>query len=91
MLDIENGLGLLLLRQGRYEDAELIFREVLRKRREALGVEHSETLISENNLASLLMKQKQTWESGISDVPRGVLGGYPEIKILGVRYPASPR
>jgi hypothetical protein len=33
----------------------------------------------------------QTWESGISDVPRGVLGGYPEIKILGVGYPASPR
>ena len=31
----------------------------------------------------------QTWELGISDVPKGVLNSYPETKILGVRYPAS--
>jgi hypothetical protein len=32
----------------------------------------------------------QTWESGKPGVPKGVLDGYPETKILGVGYPASP-
>jgi hypothetical protein len=32
----------------------------------------------------------QTWEPGISDVSRGMLGGYPEIQNSGVGYPAYP-
>jgi len=32
----------------------------------------------------------QTWEPGISDVSRGMLGGYPEIQNSGVEYPAYP-
>lgn len=62
-LNIENTLGLLLLRQGKFEEAEPIVREVLRKRRETLGVEHRDTLTSQNNLAGTLMKQKKYEES----------------------------
>jgi tetratricopeptide (TPR) repeat protein len=62
-LNIENTLGLLLLRQGKYEEAEPILREVLRKRRETPGMEHRDILTSQNNLAGTLMKQKKYGES----------------------------
>ena len=39
---------------------------------------------------SFVLRACQTWESGKPGVPKGVLDGYPETKILGVRYPASP-
>ncbi|KAN0108829.1 TPR-like protein [Hyaloscypha variabilis] len=62
-MNIENSLGLVLLRQEKYEQAEPILRDILRKRQETLGLDHQGTLISQNNLGGLLMKQKKYAES----------------------------
>jgi tetratricopeptide (TPR) repeat protein len=62
-LNIENSLGLVLLRQEKYDDAEPVLRKVLKSRRKVLGMEHLQTLISQNNLAGLLMKRKKFLES----------------------------
>ncbi len=62
-LNIENALGIMLLRQEKYDEAEPVLRKVLKSRRKVLGSEHLQTLISQNNLAGLLMKQKKFLES----------------------------
>jgi tetratricopeptide (TPR) repeat protein len=64
-LNIENTLGLLLLRQGEYAKAEPILREVLRKRQQTLNAGHSDILSTQNNLAGAMMKQKKHGESTI--------------------------
>ena len=61
-----------------------------------LGVGHfnGSVVLVQSTEGSGLIKivySSQTWELGISDVPKGALNGYPETKILGVGYPASPR
>jgi tetratricopeptide (TPR) repeat protein len=62
-MNMMNTLGILLLRQEKYEQAEPVLREVLKARREVLGTNHYQTLISQNNLAGLLMKRKKYGES----------------------------
>jgi tetratricopeptide (TPR) repeat protein len=62
-MNILNTLGILLLRREKYKEAEPVLREVLKARREVLGMKHHQTLISQNNLAGLLMKQKKFEES----------------------------
>ncbi|KAE9378451.1 TPR-like protein [Stipitochalara longipes BDJ] len=62
-MNIENSLGLVLLRQAKYKQAEPILKDILRKRQDILGLDHNDTLISQNNLGGLLMKQQKYGES----------------------------
>ncbi|KAH6704103.1 hypothetical protein BKA61DRAFT_702694 [Leptodontidium sp. MPI-SDFR-AT-0119] len=48
-----NNLASLFDSQGKYEAAEPLFEETLRLSKKVLGEEHSQTLTSMNNLASL--------------------------------------
>ncbi|KAH6711963.1 hypothetical protein BKA61DRAFT_487020 [Leptodontidium sp. MPI-SDFR-AT-0119] len=48
-----NKLASLFDSQGKYEAAEPLFEETLRLSKKVLGEEHSQTLTSMNNLASL--------------------------------------
>ena len=43
--------------QGKFAEAEPYYREALEKRRRVLGEEHPDTLVSINNMATLLEKQ----------------------------------
>ena len=52
-----NSLGMLLMNQGKYDEAEPLIREALEARRRRLGDEHPRTLTSINNLGGLLMEQ----------------------------------
>ena len=49
-----NKLALVLSRQGKYKQAEQMYRQALRLRETVLGKEHTSTLASVNNLASVL-------------------------------------
>jgi hypothetical protein len=46
-------LGLILWRQGKYEEAEAMHRRVLEGREKVLGLEHSETFASVHQLATV--------------------------------------
>jgi tetratricopeptide (TPR) repeat protein len=52
-----NNLAGVLSHQGRYEQAEEIYRQVLRLWETVLGKEHPSTLASMNNLAGVLSDQ----------------------------------
>ncbi|KAL1503881.1 hypothetical protein AB1Y20_012344 [Prymnesium parvum] len=56
-------LGLMLLEQGKLEEAEPLLREAAEARRAALGDRHEETLSSINNLAGLLLEQGRREEA----------------------------
>ena len=58
-----NSLGLLLQEQGKLEEAEPLFREVLQVRRETLGSTHPDTLVSVKNLHLLLQAQGKLEEA----------------------------
>ena len=49
-----NNLGLVLSRQGRYDEAEQMHRQTLKSKEKVLGLEHSDTLMSMNNLSGVL-------------------------------------
>ena len=48
---------MLLKEQGKYDEAEPLYREALKVRRETLGDRHPDTLISINNFGGLLKNQ----------------------------------
>ena len=52
-----NNFAISLRSQGKYGDAERVYREALAGQRKALGVAHPSTLASMTNLASLLQQQ----------------------------------
>ena len=52
-----NNLASVLTSQGRYEEAERLYRQVLTLRDETLGKEHPDTLRTLNNLALVLTDQ----------------------------------
>ena len=52
-----NNLGLVLQRQGKYEEAEAMHRRDLEGSEKVLGPEHPSTLTSVNNLGSVLESQ----------------------------------
>jgi len=54
-----NNLGLVLGNQGKYEDAEKLFRQALEGHEKALGPTRSNTLISMSNLGSVLQNQRK--------------------------------
>ena len=49
-----NNLVLVLTSQGKYEEAERLYRQVLALRDETIGKEHPDTLRTLNNLALVL-------------------------------------
>jgi len=58
-----NGLASSLHQQGKYAEAEAMFRQLLQLREASLGNDHPDTLISMNNLASSLDQQGKYAES----------------------------
>ena len=80
-----NNLGLLLKAQGKYDEAEPLFREALQARRETLGDRHPDTLISINNLGMLLKEQGKYDEA--EPLFREALKVWRET--LGDRHPAT--
>lgn len=54
MLMSKEDLARVLTKQGKYEEAEMLYRDVLAKRIEALGSEHSETTATKKELALML-------------------------------------
>ena len=58
-----NNLALVLNRQGKYEEAGQMHREVLRIMQKVLGMEHPHTLMSMNNLATVLGDQDKYEEA----------------------------
>ena len=56
-LTAANNLAASLVRQGKYDEAEKMQREVLAVRKRVLGAEHPETLTTANNLAASLKRQ----------------------------------
>ena len=74
-----NNLGNILYDEGRYPESEKLYRETLEVRRELLGPEHLETLMSMNNLANSLFEEGHYAESeklyrDALDIARRVLG-----------------
>ena len=57
-----NNLGVLLQKQGKLEEAEVLSRRVLEGCERVLGVEHRNTVYTRGNLGLLLMKRG--YESG---------------------------
>jgi tetratricopeptide (TPR) repeat protein len=57
LLDAFNRFASFSSSQGKYDEAEPMYRETLELTEKALGKEHPQTLVSMNNLASLLARQ----------------------------------
>jgi eukaryotic-like serine/threonine-protein kinase len=58
-----SGMGSLLMKQGRYSEAEAFFGDVMETRRRTLGDEHPDTLTSINNMGVLLRHMHRDAES----------------------------
>ena len=71
--------------QGKYEEAEDMSRRALEGYEKVLGAEHSDTLASVNNLASVLEDQGKYEEA--EDMNRRALEGYE--KVLGKEHPKT--
>ena len=78
-----NNLAVLYQAQGRYGEAEPLYREALQASREALGPRHPDTLTSLNNLALLYEAQGRYGEA--EPLYREALQGSREA--LGPRHP----
>ena len=52
-----NQIGRMLMDQGKYDEAQPLYREALKVKRETLGDRHPSTLSSISNLGSLLQDQ----------------------------------
>ena len=53
----QSGLAALLMNQGKYAEAEVLYRRALKGQEETLGPAHPSTLATVGNLAGLLMYQ----------------------------------
>ncbi len=82
---VQFAIGWVLRDQGRYHDAELIFRQVLTERERRLGPEHPETLVARHRLAGVLDDQGlyAEAESQYRDVLK------LEEKVLGPEHPGT--
>ena len=72
-----NNLGLVLYKQSKFEEAELMFRRVLASTEQIFGVNHSETLDSMSSLASVLQEKKDF--SSAETFARRSLEGYVRV------------
>ena len=82
-----NNLAGLLVEQGRHAEAEPLYREALRARRESLPREHEDTLGSLNNLSNLLKLQGKRAEA--EPLMAEALAG--KRKTLGDAHPGTLR
>src|SRR2546428_255679 len=73
----------MLSLQGRYADAEPMFRQVLAARRRVLGEDHPDTLSTEHRLGWLIGRQGRYGEA--VDIVNQVLGG--RRSVLGDDHP----
>ncbi|CAN9346536.1 unnamed protein product [Alternaria alternata] len=80
---IVNDFGLLLERQGKYDEAEAMHRRALQGYENALGQEHPYTLSSVNNLGSVLSRQGEYAEA-VAMHQRALEG---RKKVLGPEHP----
>lgn len=62
-LSARSNLALVYQGQGRYEEAESLFRRVVEGCEKTLGEEHADTLASTNNLVSVLVRQTKYREA----------------------------
>ena len=53
-----NNLGRVLYKQGKYEEAEVLFQRALKIRRKSLGKEHPDTIRSKKSLQKLTEKSQ---------------------------------
>ena len=58
-----NNLAGLLRKQGRYEEAEPLYRRALKGCEEVFGEEHPHTLATRDNLEQLLRKRRRSKDS----------------------------
>lgn len=57
MIDVKNSLAKTVAKQqGRLEEAESLFRQVLEERKEVQGLKHVDTVLARNNLAQVLIQ-----------------------------------
>lgn len=57
ILDSMDNVAIALNSQGKYEEAEEMYRQVLQLRTKLLGTEHPDTLASTDNLAHVVKSQ----------------------------------
>ena len=82
-LTLVNNLGDLLQKQGKLEEAEVLYRRDLEGRERVLGLDHPSTLTSVINLGSLLYKQGKLEEA--ESFMRRALEGHE--RVLGPEHP----
>jgi len=82
-LSAANNLADSLARQGKYDEAEKIEREVLAVMKRVLGAEHSDTLTTAGNLADSLSRQEKYDEA--EKMEREVLAVIQ--RLLGAEHP----
>jgi tetratricopeptide (TPR) repeat protein len=78
-----NNLAQVLVRQGKYEEAEAMNRQTMALKETVLGREHPSTLTSMNNLAQVLNSQGKHEEA--EAMHRQTLAGYE--RVLGHEHP----
>jgi tetratricopeptide (TPR) repeat protein len=81
--DFLTRIGSCLQSDGRYGEAEVVFRNVLEMREGACGPEHADTLTSVSQLGSVLARQGKYEEA--EAMHRRALQGYE--KVLGLEHP----
>ena len=87
VLVVKNNLGAVYFLQAQFDQAEQLFREVLKQRRKILGEEHPDTLTSMNNLGRLLLVQgKEQHEEA-----QGLIWNAAETaaRVLGMEHPLT--
>jgi TolA-binding protein len=84
-LDSKFWLAWTLYRQKQYQEAKVVFRELLQGQEKVLGKEAVETLDSKFWLAQTLYRQKQYQEAEV--VSREVVQGRE--KVLGTEHPET--
>jgi tetratricopeptide (TPR) repeat protein len=82
-IELLGKVGMCLLSDGRFNEAESHLAEVIETREKVLGVEHPDTLISVSNLALVL--QYQGKYEAAEEMNRRALEGRE--KVLGVEHP----
>jgi tetratricopeptide (TPR) repeat protein len=83
--DFLTRIGSCLQSDGRYDEAEVVFRKVLEMREAAYGLEHPNTLTSVSQLGSVLAQQGKYKEAEAMD-RRALQGGE---KVLGPEHPST--
>ena len=60
-----NNLAIAYKSQGKYRDAEVLYKQCLDKKKEVLGENHPDTLMTMNNLAEVVLKLQTQIEGSL--------------------------